>query len=483
MEYENITSSETTDTDQGNGESFGVGAMLRASRLRIGEDLHNVSEMLCIRYPYLDAIEEGQFGELPGATYAVGFIRTYADHLGIDSDEMVRRYKVEVSSGGRDDLDFPTPVSETGIPGGAIIFVGLVAAAVAYGGWYSTTTKDGFLAELISPAPDQIAAAPEQDSESASGNQSETAPETAVTETAETSMPSEVAAETVEQAAAAETQAEPLTEMESSSDEAAQTEPVEQAEAPAESSSPEPEPEQAAEPEQTAEPEPEPEQPAQAEASAAEPAALEPEAETSASAAETGTPVATPEPAADAVAEAAPEPVAEPVAETETASTETASAETETEAAPDPAPETPAPELTPDETVSQPEPVVEAESPAAPVEEAAAPVVDQPAPEAATATEEVAPPVSRIVIVAKSHSWLQVRDDIGNEMLVTRLLRTGDRYEVPDQPGLRLSTGNAGALEILVDGEVVPPIGPEGSVRRDVVLDPEKLRAGTAVGN
>ena len=98
---------------------------------------------------------------------------------------------------------------------------------------------------------------------------------------------------------------------------------------------------------------------------------------------------------------------------------------------------------------------------------------------------ESAPVASRprIVVRARLNSWIQVRVDIGNQLLVTRLLRTGDHYEVPDQPGLRLLTGNAGALEILVDGELVPAIGDEGAVRRNVMLDAEKLRAGTAVNN
>ena len=108
-----------------------------------------------------------------------------------------------------------------------------------------------------------------------------------------------------------------------------------------------------------------------------------------------------------------------------------------------------------------------------------------PEPERVILQTESAPVASRprIVVRARLNSWIQVRDDIGNQLLVTRLLRTGDHYEVPDQPGLRLLTGNAGALEILVDGELVPAIGDEGAVRRNVILDAEKLRAGTAVNN
>ena len=88
---------------------------------------------------------------------------------------------------------------------------------------------------------------------------------------------------------------------------------------------------------------------------------------------------------------------------------------------------------------------------------------------------------ARIEVRALSDSWIQIRDGVARRLLVTRLLRAGDTYVVPDQPGLTLLTGNAGALEILVDGEAVKPIGEEGAVRRNVALDAERLLSGTAV--
>ena len=59
-------------------------------------------------------------------------------------------------------------------------------------------------------------------------------------------------------------------------------------------------------------------------------------------------------------------------------------------------------------------------------------------------------------------------------------MRAGDTYEVPNRPGLKLLTGNAGALDILIDGEATPSLGPIGAVRRDISLNAELLRAGTA---
>ena len=86
---------------------------------------------------------------------------------------------------------------------------------------------------------------------------------------------------------------------------------------------------------------------------------------------------------------------------------------------------------------------------------------------------------SRIKITALVDSWVEVRADDG-ELLLTRVLRKGDSYHVPRQTGLTLVTGNAGGLEFSVDGKVVPEIGPIGTVRRNVKLDPKALTDGTA---
>ena len=140
------------------GNETTVGTLLRASRLRRDEDLRDVSHILRVRLLYLEAIEEGRYTELPGNAYAIGFIRAYSEHLGLDSEEVVRRYKVE-SSGGRDAslLVFPSPIPENSVPGGAILFMGVVVAILAYGGWYVSSTQDGFLTNLVSPIPDRLA--------------------------------------------------------------------------------------------------------------------------------------------------------------------------------------------------------------------------------------------------------------------------------------------------------------------------------------
>src|SRR3546814_6148390 len=89
---------------------------------------------------------------------------------------------------------------------------------------------------------------------------------------------------------------------------------------------------------------------------------------------------------------------------------------------------------------------------------------------------------ARIVIRAEADSWIEVRAP-GGEILLTRVLRAGDVYRVPDRAGLTLITGNAGGLAIAVDGKPVPRLGPVGSVRRNVALDVESLRNGAGTFN
>lgn len=97
---------------------------------------------------------------------------------------------------------------------------------------------------------------------------------------------------------------------------------------------------------------------------------------------------------------------------------------------------------------------------------------------AAAAPTEV--PAGRILLRARQDSWVQIQAANGVTVMA-RTLRAGESYTVPDELGLRLTTGNAGALDIVVDGQIVPSLGQVGAVRRNVALDPARLRTGTAL--
>jgi cytoskeletal protein RodZ len=149
-----------------------------------------------------------------------------------------------------------------------------------------------------------------------------------------------------------------------------------------------------------------------------------------------------------------------------------------------PEPATPAPSAAP----APPSPQTAALAPPAASPSAAAPAAEVPAipapppPAAASAATThvygiTSGPV-RVVIKAAADSWVQVRD-ANQSVLQMRVLKAGDTLRVPEKTGLTLRTGNAGGLEITVDGKPVPAVGPVGKTRT-VSLDPEKLVAGTS---
>ncbi len=77
----------------------------------------------------------------------------------------------------------------------------------------------------------------------------------------------------------------------------------------------------------------------------------------------------------------------------------------------------------------------------------------------------------------KADSWIQVRERQG-PVLLNRVLRNGETWPVPPGSQLLLTTGNAGGIELLVDGVASPALGGLGAVRRDVPLDADAIKAG-----
>ncbi|AOX17036.1 helix-turn-helix domain-containing protein [Kozakia baliensis] len=116
----------------------GLGMELRARREELGWALPDVANWLRIREAYLQALEDGQSSALPGTAYAVGFLRTYAQALGFDGEEMARRFRRDAHGAldRKPDLTFPQPVSERGVPVGIWIGVGLAVMIGTYIGYY-----------------------------------------------------------------------------------------------------------------------------------------------------------------------------------------------------------------------------------------------------------------------------------------------------------------------------------------------------------
>ena len=270
-------------------EAARVGEELREARNALGVSLEDAAAQLRINKRYLQALEEGRVKDLPGAAYAVGFVRSYATALGLDPDEAVRRFRdvsgPAVTKSG--DLVFPEPVPRRGIPTGVLAALGLALAMGGYIAWYQWSGRGERVVDAVPPLPPRLERAAEG----------------------------------------------PVTQ------------------------------------------------------------------------------------------ETPPAPVVEP----------------------------PAPAPVPAPVVAPPPPRIDPDKP-------------------------------RVVIRAKGESWVQIRDNPGNRVLTDRVLRAGEIIEIPNRPGIVLTTGKAESLDILVDGQDVDPFGGPG-VRRNIALEPDRLRPPPAQAN
>lgn len=70
-----------------------VGELLRTARESKGLTIKDVENGTSIRSLYLSAIEEGNYSTVPGEVYLKGFIRNYANFLGLNGQEMVNLYR------------------------------------------------------------------------------------------------------------------------------------------------------------------------------------------------------------------------------------------------------------------------------------------------------------------------------------------------------------------------------------------------------
>ena len=270
-------------TENSPQEAARVGEELREARLALGISVEDAATQLRINKRYLLALEEGRVKDLPGAAYAVGFVRSYATALGLDADDAVRRFRdmsgTAVTKSG--ELVFPEPVPSRGIPTGILAAIGVAIALAGYIAWYQWSGRGERVVDNVPPLPPRL--------------------------------------ERVADAAA----------------------------------------------------------PRDAPAPAAEP----------------------------------PAPTPTPVV------------------APPPPP--PPPRIDPDKP--------------------------------------------RVVIRAKGESWVQIRDNAANRVMTDRVLRAGDTVEIPNRPGIVLTTGKAENLDILLDGDQVEAFGGPG-VRRNIALEPDRLR-------
>lgn len=104
-----------------------VGDILRLNREAQGKTLHDISGSLRISVRQLKALEESQWHLLPGRVYIIGFVRSYAEHLGADADQIVGLLKMQLDgfSRLRPKLNFPAPPPENHAPGWGTVIIAM----------------------------------------------------------------------------------------------------------------------------------------------------------------------------------------------------------------------------------------------------------------------------------------------------------------------------------------------------------------------
>ncbi len=140
------------------GTYEGVGHSLKVVRERQGLSLADVSARTRIRRQHLAAIEDGKFVELPGAVYITGFLRTYAETLGLNPEEVVAGFQAESDLARQPhNFVFPMPRPEARTPRLLLVLVALAVAVGAYAVWYryQETFRSG--AELVKAVPGRLA--------------------------------------------------------------------------------------------------------------------------------------------------------------------------------------------------------------------------------------------------------------------------------------------------------------------------------------
>jgi hypothetical protein len=114
---------------------FDIGSSLREARLRQELDFPELEERTKIRPKYLRALEDERFDILPAPTYVRGFLRSYAQALGLDGQPFVDEYNSRFTV-GEDDAPLrarsvPPPRRDRGPRESRIAAVALVAIAIA----------------------------------------------------------------------------------------------------------------------------------------------------------------------------------------------------------------------------------------------------------------------------------------------------------------------------------------------------------------
>lgn len=141
-----------------------LGEVLRAAREARAVDVARVERDTKIRARYVEALERGEYRDLPGAVYTKGFLRNYGQYLGLDPEYLIDLYRLETRTPSLEQPTVPSPPRPIGrrrrgfvVEPGVIVAVILtivVGALIAYFGYEFVTFARTPDLRITAPAGD-----------------------------------------------------------------------------------------------------------------------------------------------------------------------------------------------------------------------------------------------------------------------------------------------------------------------------------------
>lgn len=185
-------------------ENITSGQWLRQVREQKKLSLEDVSAAIHVRAAQLRAIEEDEIEKLPGMTYAIGFVKSYASYLKLNPVEVSNKFKSEHGAMNpvMPEMMAPTPIVESRMPDPVLVGIGAFLALIVLLGWtfFSGGDDEVEIAEtpaVIAPVGEDPALFADEEKEDA-----EEASETAAVEEEKEPVVTETAAAAVADQAA-----------------------------------------------------------------------------------------------------------------------------------------------------------------------------------------------------------------------------------------------------------------------------------------
>ena len=114
-----------------------VGAALKAMRVSLGLSIEDVAEATRVKSRHIEALEAHAFDQLPSRPFTIGYVRAYAQALGLEADQVAQRFRTENPSPD-DELRSPVGVVHNKVARSSslTLLVGIIVVAVV--GWNVT---------------------------------------------------------------------------------------------------------------------------------------------------------------------------------------------------------------------------------------------------------------------------------------------------------------------------------------------------------